>query len=162
MTNRTIVKSVKDALAVSSNIIESAESEIVWLVPPSMLVYASSFGLNEKTELLMRRGGHSRGISDISLMYIDAVHESLNIGEEVRHYAQRQGVYFIVADKKESVSSMSVDAESLSLDDPLVALWTDDATYAKYLMSTFELVWEQAIPAAHRIEELLKERTPSI
>ena len=26
-----------------------------------------------------------------------------------------------------------------------------------YLVSTFELLWEQSIPAAQRIEELLKE-----
>jgi hypothetical protein len=29
-------------------------------------------------------------------------------------------------------------------------------------MSTFELVWEQAVPAAERIEELLKEGPPDI
>jgi hypothetical protein len=27
-------------------------------------------------------------------------------------------------------------------------------------MSTFELLWEQAVPAAQRIEELLKEDPP--
>jgi len=35
--------------------------------------------------------------------------------------------------------------------------WTDDAAYAEYLTSTFELLWKQSIPAAQRIEELLKE-----
>ncbi|MGB8310241.1 MAG: hypothetical protein WCE81_00035 [Halobacteriota archaeon] len=41
-------------------------------------------------------------------------------------------------------------------------LWCDDTTYAAYLISTFELLWEQAIPAAQRIEELLKEGHPDI
>jgi len=39
---------------------------------------------------------------------------------------------------------------------------TDDPAYAAYLMSTFELLWEQAIPAAQRIEELLKEVPPQV
>jgi len=37
---------------------------------------------------------------------------------------------------------------------------TDDPTYIKYLVSTFELLWKLAIPAAQRIEELLKEGAP--
>jgi hypothetical protein len=52
---------------------------------------------------------------------------------------------------------MSIDVESLSIDTPLIALWSDDPTYAEYLMSTFEMAWEQSIPAAQWIEELLKE-----
>ena len=52
---------------------------------------------------------------------------------------------------------MSIDVESLSIDTPVVALWSDDPTYAEYLMSTFETAWEQAVPAAQRIEELLNE-----
>jgi len=57
---------------------------------------------------------------------------------------------------------MSIDAKSLSVDTPVVALWNDDSTYAEYLMATFEMAWEQAIPAAQRIEELLKEGAPDI
>ena len=63
----------------------------------------------------------------------------------------------MVRDNKESLSSMSVDATNLSIDDYVVALWSDDPIYAEYLMSTFEMEWEQAVPAAQRIEELLKE-----
>jgi len=48
----------------------------------------------------------------------------------------------------------------MSLDEPVSALWSDDPAYANYLASTFELLWEQAIPAAQRIEELLKEGPP--
>jgi len=67
----------------------------------------------------------------------------------------------VVADK-ESISSINVDFKNLWLDTPIVALWSNDPTYADYLMSTFELAWEQAVPAAQRIEELLKEGPPNI
>jgi len=56
--------------------------------------------------------------------------------------------------ERESISTMSVDVQSLSIDTPVVALWSDDPTYAEYLTSTFEIVWEQSVPAAQRIEEL--------
>jgi len=52
MANEKIIKSVKDALAIGSNIVESAESEVVWLAPPFTLVYAC-FGLNEKIQMLI-------------------------------------------------------------------------------------------------------------
>jgi len=52
VANEKIIKSVKDALAIGSNIVESAESEVVWLAPPPMLVYAC-FGLNEKIQMLI-------------------------------------------------------------------------------------------------------------
>jgi len=65
--------------------------------------------------------------------------------------------YYAGGDRRESISSMSINAESLSIDTPLIVFWSDDPTYAEYLVSIFEIAWEQAIPAAQRIEELLKE-----
>jgi hypothetical protein len=61
-----------------------------------------------------------------------------------------------VFDKKISTSAINVDINRMSLDTPMTLLWTDDPTYAEYLIATFELLWEQSIPAAQRIEELLK------
>jgi len=88
MTIRTVVKNVKDILAISSNIIESAEKEVIWLVPSVLLFYASVYGLNEKEKMFIQKGGRIRGIADISYAYIDAVRERLDIGEEARHYGQ--------------------------------------------------------------------------
>jgi hypothetical protein len=122
-----------------------------------MLVYASSFDLIEKTETRIKRGALVSGISDISSKYIDVVRENEDIGEEVRHYDRYEGMYFKVADKKESVSSINVDAESLSLEDPVVALWTENPTYAEYLLSTFATAWNNSTPAEQRIQELLEE-----
>jgi hypothetical protein len=68
----------------------------------------------------------------------------------------------LVGDRKESISSISIDAERLSIDTPVVALWSDNPTYAEYLMSIFETAWEQSIPATQQIEELLKEASPNV
>jgi hypothetical protein len=157
MANETIITSVTDVLAISSSIIESANSEIVYLSPPSLLILASQFSLSEKTRRLIQRGGGARGIADFSYPYIKEIQGSLDNGEDMRYFPQYQGTFMLVGDGQESISSMNVDAESLSIDTPVVALWSDNPTYAEYLVSTFELTWEQSVPAAHRIEELLKE-----
>jgi hypothetical protein len=157
MAIKSVITSVTDALAVCSSIIESANNEVVYISPPSLLVLASEFGLGEKTKMLIQKGGRVRGIADFSYQYIKEIREWLDSGIDMRHYPQYLGIFMLVGDKKESISSMSINVKRLSIDAPIVALWSDDPTYAEYLMSTFETAWERAVPAAQRIEELLKE-----
>ena len=157
MADGKIITSVTDTLAICSSIIESASNEVAYLSPPSLLVLASQLGLREKIKLLIQKEARVRGIADFSYQYISEMRELLDIGTDVRHISQYQGIFMLVGDGRESISSMSIDVESLSIDTPLIALWSDDPTYAEYLLSTFEMAWEQSIPAAQRIEELLKE-----
>jgi hypothetical protein len=71
-----------------------------------------------------------------------------------------------VFDRKYALTMINIDLERItrrfSLDESLAMLLTDDSVYIKYLVSTFELLWEQAVPAAQRIEELLKQGPPDI
>ncbi len=157
MADGTIITSVTDGLAVCMNIIESANEDVVYISPPSLLVLGSQFGFREKTERFVKRGGRLRGIADFSYQYIGEMRGILNTGTDLRHFPQYQGVLMIVGDRPESISSMGVAARSFSIDSPIVLLWKDDPTYAEFLVSAFETTWEQAIPAAQRIEELLKE-----
>jgi hypothetical protein len=62
-----------------------------------------------------------------------------------------------VHDKKENVSPINPVTKDLVLNDRLVAYWTDDPTYAVYRLSSFKAAWTKLIPAADRIQELLKE-----
>ena len=156
------VERVTDALAICSEIFESAKNEIVYLAPPSVLVLASQLGLNEEARIFVQNGGRVRGIVDFSDLYIEVIRKSLGGGENVRYFRQYKGIFMLVGDAKESISSVNVDAEGLSMDTPITALWSDDPTYIEYLISTFEGAWKQAVPAAQRIEELLKEGAPSI
>jgi hypothetical protein len=161
MTDGTIIQSVTDAIAVISQIVESAENEVAWLVPRPSLVYAPQFGIIEKSKILIQSGVCIQGIVDFSYPYIDIIRQLLDAGQDVRHFDKYQGIFMVVADKK-SISSMSVNRESFSIYTPIVAFWTEDPTYAEYLMSNFETAWDQAIPAAQRIEELLKEGPPDV
>ena len=161
MTERTTITSVTDALAICSNIIESAANEVVYISPLSLLLLASQSGLVERFKLFIQKGGRVRGITDFSHQHVKETQKSLDNGVDVRHFPQYQGIFMLVGDGRESVSSMSVDAKSLSVDTPVVALWSDDPTYAEYLMAIFETTWEQAIPVAERIENL-KEGPPNL
>jgi len=158
MADGKIITSVTDALAVCSNIIESANNEVIYISPPSLLVLGSQFSIDEQIKMLIQRGGHVRGIADFSYPYIKEIRKGLDIGADVRHISHYQLIFLLVGDRKESISSMSIDVKSVSVDSPIVALWSEDSTHTEYLMTTFETAWEQAIPAAERIEELLKER----
>ena len=162
MTDGKVLTNVTDALAIYSNIIDSANNEVIYISPPSLLILSSHLGFAERVKLFLRKGGRVRGIADFSYQYIEEIRELVGIGEEMCYFPQYQGSFLLVGDGRESISSMSVDAESLSVDTPIVALWSNDPTYAEYLMATFEMAWEQSVPAKERIEELLKEGPPEI
>ncbi len=156
----TIVKSVKDVMAISTALLNSIEQEFLVYVNEVAAVVASLYGINETAKELIGRGGKVRVITDISYSTIELAQQLLEIGEEVRHYNRYSGIMFIVFDRKNSISAINADVKRVSLDEPLSALWTNDPTYANYLVSTFELLWQQSIPAAQQIQELLKEGPP--
>jgi len=91
-----------------------------------------------------------RAIIDISYQVIEPVREMISIGEDVRHIDQH-GITFVIFDRKIAMSVINVDVRSVSLNEPSSMLWTDDPTYAQYLASTFEVLWEQSVAAQERI-----------
>jgi hypothetical protein len=163
MVYKTILENVKDVIAAGSSVVESATNEIIWLLPLQMLVFARQFGLTDKSKVLIERGGRVRGITQISETYLRVMRELLDIGEDVRHVDQYRGEFMLVVDKRESISSIPqqiVDIGDLSLDERVVAFWTDDPSYAEYLTTTFEASWKEAVDATKHIEELLVRSPP--
>jgi hypothetical protein len=154
MVSGTIIESVKDAVVVALGIIESAEKEVAWLAPAPLLAIATKYGLNEKSKVLMQKGGRIRGITSISSPYVNAVRELIYIGEEVRNVQKYVGEFMLVGDRSQSISSINVPAEDISLDDKIVAFWTDNPDYAEYLLSIFETVWQEASDAQDVLAEL--------
>ncbi len=62
-----------------------------------------------------------------------------------------------ICDKRESVSAINIGVSDYTLDTLGVAFWSDDATYAEYLLASFETAWSRAVPAMQRIHELEQE-----
>ncbi|GEM_PF-404397 len=163
MVYKTILENVKDIIAASLTVVESAKNEIIWLLPPQMLVFAGQFGVTSKSKALIEKGGRVRGITQISETDLRVVRELLDIGEDVRHVDQYRGEFMVVVDKTECISSIpqqSVNIGDLSLDDRVVGFWTDEPAYAEYLITTFEAAWKEAVDAKKRIEELLQQDLP--
>jgi hypothetical protein len=157
MPKGTIVGSVRDTFAVGSNIIESAKYEIAWLLPPAMVGFAAQYEIPNKSKMQIANGVRIKSIFHISLPYVELARSLLDIGEDLRHIDQYEGVFFLVGDRKQSVSSIHVDIESLSLDDKVVAFWSESPTYAEYLLSHFDQAWAQGVDAQERIRELLEQ-----
>ena len=103
MGERIIIESVKDALAVASTIVESAEKEVAWLLQPALLVFCFQFGITNKSKMLIEKGGHVRGITRVSGTYFDPVRKLLDNGEEVRHIDQ-YGERSCLSETKKKVS----------------------------------------------------------
>ena len=152
-----IIKSIKELVVAMLPILDSMHEDWVMAVPSAAAVIASQFGINEAAYQFIERGGTVRVILyDITYPIIETVQEMMDNGEDVRHFGQ-EGIIFTIFDKAICMSGINADVTHFSLNQPIAALWTDDPTYARYLMSTFEMLWEHSIPAAKRIKEVLKE-----
>jgi len=157
-----ILKSVKDVMTVSLSALASAEKEWMAVIPPIASVLSSLFVIEDDKQFI-GRGGKIRFITDITYPYVETIREHLDAGMEVRHFDNYSGLLFFVFDGKIGMSVINVaDLKRASLSELVSVLWTDDPAYAQYLGSTFELLWEQSIPAEERIQELLKQGRPQI
>ena len=151
-----ILKTIKEIVNTATPVIEATQKEFLWVVPESALVSASLW-FNEAAKGIIQRGGNALGITDVTYSAMPLVQEVLDIGEEVRHFDGYRGAYYGVFDRKHCFSAINIDITSHRLDEPATMLYTDDTVYAKYLVSTFELLWKQAVPAEERIQELLEQ-----
>jgi len=157
MPTELVVTGVKDALAVGLEIVESAKEQLVWLIPPSILSLWISQGFAEKTIAFIRNGGVSRGIVQISRANVRDVEICLEGGEDVRHSHDGRGLFFVVGDGWQSISAINIGISDFALDTPATAFWSDNPTYAQYLLDSFEQAWSQAVPAAERMQELSEQ-----
>jgi len=158
-----IIKNAKESIIMLKRLTYSAVDDIMFALLPVGLAFSSIYGDHDSIRRLSHRGVCMRGIINISRAYLDVVREYAELyafldSEKDESYATttNTGAIFMVMDSRESVTGINPNVKSISLDEPVVALWTDDPVYAKNLSATFELLWEKAIPA-QRIEELLKE-----
>ncbi|MGZ4926487.1 MAG: TrmB family transcriptional regulator [Halobacteriota archaeon] len=160
VTTFKIIKSVKELVAATITLVASVKNGFLYVVPADMLIITELFGINVEAKNVIERGGCVRGISDIRYADIAPAQAVLDIGEDLRHFDSYGGVYFAVVDRKHCVSAINVDIKRISLDEPISMLWTDDTTYADYLTATFEMLWEQSIPAAEQIQKLSARGPP--
>ncbi len=157
MTSGIVVNGMRDALAVASQILESAREEVIWLVPPSLMLLSTRYGFIEEGRAFIQRGGVSRGIVPFWHANGENIQMSLDVGADVRHSDDVHEFLMFVGDRQWSISAINADIDEFTLDTPFIAFWSEDRTYAEYLLASFEKAWSDAVPAAKRIQELEQE-----
>jgi len=155
-----IVRGMREAVAVAAANTDLTERQIVFVMPEIIFAFDSSFGLNEVIKKFIDRGGNFRALSNISYPSIALVQEGLDVGLDIRHLDGYGGIMFAVFDRTIAASVINFSTTRPSLNEPFSGIVAYDPVYADYLIATFELLWEQSVPAAQRIEELLKEGPP--
>jgi sugar-specific transcriptional regulator TrmB len=106
----------------------------------------------------VRRGVRMRLITSISQENLAAARYAIDCGIQLRHVEQTSGINFSVRDFKNNFVVVRFDPTCYPLRDMSIAAFVcESPTYAKQLLFNYELLWEQAVPAAQRIKELLKE-----
>ncbi len=153
-----VIKTIGELVVLTLNALASTSEGFVFVVPEEMVVLASQAGINAEAARLVKEGKYVRGITDITPRVARPTQELIGIREDVRHWPDYRGVYFAVLDNAISFSAVNVSVKSIALSEPITVLWTDDTTYATYLVSTFELLWRQSVPAEERIRELLAKK----
>jgi sugar-specific transcriptional regulator TrmB len=157
-----ILKNIKELVSVGITSTAAGQKEVIVVSPPEIMTVSSLFGVTDEVRKLIDRGATFRLITDVSYAAIPVIEEALSIGEVIRHYEQYKGIVFGVLDKKICFQGINVDINRISLNEPLAVLWTDDPTYAAYLTETFEMIWEQAVPAEERIQQLHEQGPPPV
>jgi len=153
-----IISDIKDVFAESLQILETAQEEVILLIPSSMLPVFMSYGCAQKTKTFIQNGGVLRGITNISHANLEVARARLSIGEDLRHTDRHHEFFLIVGDRHYSISSLDTGIEEFTLDTSVNSFWSENPTYAEYLRASFENAWSHAIPAEERIQELEQER----
>ncbi|MGZ4919607.1 MAG: hypothetical protein ACXV5D_06385 [Halobacteriota archaeon] len=152
------MNSLADALAEVVTLFESAQHELVFLVPPSVFSIAgAAYGTAPRAKQFIQNGGVMRGITTVSPANVEETRMRLAMGEDLRHSDLHYEIFMIVGDKQQSLSAINIGVNDYTLDTPLIAFRSGDPTYAEYLLTSFENAWSQSIPAEQRIQELLNK-----
>ncbi|HYA33261.1 MAG TPA: helix-turn-helix domain-containing protein [Candidatus Bathyarchaeia archaeon] len=155
-----IIKSVKELVGIAGPLASATEDEILIISPEGVIAVASLFGITDEVKNFIARGGTFKMLTNVAYSGIEFIEEALAIGEQVRHLPGYQGIYFAVVDRRICLHGINIDIKHLSLSQPIAMLYTDDPTYAAYLIATFDLLWQQGMPAEERLVELQAQGPP--
>ncbi len=157
MPSGAVITGQKDGIAVIIELFETAEREVAFIAPPSMLSIAGTYGSLASAKQFIQRGGVVRGVTTIIDANTEEMQMRLNAGFDLRHYDMQYELFMFVADRQKSISAINIGVSEYTRDTPVIAFASEDPTYAEYLLASFEQAWSQAAPAKERIEELLKQ-----
>ncbi|MGZ4853199.1 MAG: hypothetical protein ACXV3D_08470, partial [Halobacteriota archaeon] len=152
-----VIKGRSNTLAVMEQLVKTAEARIIFISSLIGISILSTSGILEHCINAVERGVRVRYVTEILPRNISSAREALAGGIEVRHYDNYAGIRFLVADARESLTTITFDAGRHGKDAADTAFWTNSPEYAQYLEASFELLWDAAADATQRVDAVLAD-----
>ncbi|MGA7075719.1 MAG: helix-turn-helix domain-containing protein [Halobacteriota archaeon] len=152
-----VIKGRSNTLAIMEQLVNAAEARIAFISSLVGISTLSSSGILEHCIDAVERGVRVRYVTEILPRNISSAREALAGGIDVRHYDNYEGIRFLVADARESMTTITFDALRHGKDAGDTAFWTNSPEYAQYLEASFELLWDAADDATQRIDAVLAD-----
>ena len=151
-----LVRSVKRARTLTSQMVKTAQKDIVFITTPYVVDAIIEFGSLADYKNAAKRRVSVRCVTNISERNLDAVLDARNyLG--VRHYSDYHGICFLAVDNRESFTALDCDVLQSESDLHNVWLWSDNTDFAERLRATFEILWTQSDSMEERMNEILAE-----
>jgi sugar-specific transcriptional regulator TrmB len=152
-----VIKGRSNTLVMTEQLINTAETCILLVSSLISISILSTNGILEHCINAVERGVRVRFITEILPRNIISVREALAGGIEVRHYDDYAGMRYIVADTRESLTTITFDALRQGKDAYDTAFWTNSPEFAQYLEASFALLWNGGVEAPQRVDAVLAE-----
>lgn len=152
-----VIKGRSNTLAIMEQLVNAAESHIAFISSLVGISTLSSSGILEHCIDAVERGVRVRCVTEILPRNVSSAREALAGGIDVRHYDNYAGIRFLVADARESMTTIVFDELRHGKDAGDTAFWTNSPEYAQYLEASFELLWDATTDATQRIEAVLAD-----
>jgi sugar-specific transcriptional regulator TrmB len=152
-----VIKGRSNTLAIMEQLVNAAEARVAFISSLVGISTLSSSGILEHCIDAVERGARVRCVTEILPRNVSSAREALAGGIDVRHYDNYAGIRFLVADARESLTTITFDALRHGKDAGDTAFWTNSPEYAQYLEASFELLWDAATDATQRIEAVLAD-----
>jgi HTH-type transcriptional regulator, sugar sensing transcriptional regulator len=152
-----VIKGRSNTLAIMEQLVNAAEARIAFISSLVGVSTLSSSGILEHCIDAVERGVRVRYVTEILPRNISSAREALAGGIDVRHYDNYAGIRFLVADARESMTTITFDALRHGKDAGDTAFWTNSPEYAQYLEASFELLWDATTDATQRIDAVLAD-----
>ncbi|MGZ4922418.1 MAG: TrmB family transcriptional regulator [Halobacteriota archaeon] len=152
-----VIKGRSNTLAVMEQLVTTAETRIMFIASLTGLSILSTNGILEHCINAVDRGVCVKLVTEVLSKNVRSVREALAGGIEVRHYDDYAGMRYLVADSRESLTTITFDALRYGKDAADTAFWTNSPEYAQSLEASFALQWDSGVEATQRVEDVLKE-----
>ncbi|MGZ4893121.1 MAG: TrmB family transcriptional regulator [Halobacteriota archaeon] len=152
-----VIKGRSNTLAIMEQLVTTAETRIMFIASLTGLSILSTNGILEHCINAVDRGVCVKLVTEVLSKNVRSVREALAGGIEVRHYDDYAGMRYLVADSRESLTTITFDALRYGKDAADTAFWTNSPEYAQSLEASFALQWDSGVEATQRVEDVLKE-----